>query len=230
MPNFAGRSVLVTGASGALGSAVVDAFLAAGASVTAVSRSVDGQPARDRLRWFAADLSSSAGAEGAVGAALEHGGRLDVLAHILGGFAGGTPTFETDDATFEKMITLNLRAAFFAVRAALPKMLDNGYGRIVAVGSRVGIETAPGLSAYGVSKAGLHALIRTVAEEVKDKGVTANVVLPSVIDTPVNRKAMAGADFGRWVAPASLARQILWLASEEARDVSGALVPVYGRA
>jgi NAD(P)-dependent dehydrogenase (short-subunit alcohol dehydrogenase family) len=229
MPSFTGRSVLVTGATGALGSAVVEAFLEAGATVTAVARKVADQEERERLRWFAADLTKTDGAEEAAAAAVEHGGKLDVLAHVLGGFAGGAPTFETDDATWDKMIALNLRAAFVTVRAALPKMLDNGYGRIVAVGSRVGVETVPGLSAYAVSKAGLNALIRTVAEENRDNNITANAVLPSVIDTPDNRHAMADADYDRWVKPEALAAHIVWLASEEARDVTGALLPVYGR-
>jgi NAD(P)-dependent dehydrogenase (short-subunit alcohol dehydrogenase family) len=123
-----------------------------------------------------------------------------------------------------------LRAAFLTVRAALPKMLENGYGRIVAVGSRAGLDVSPGSSAYAVSKAGLNALIRTVAEENKERGVTANVVLPSIIDTPVNRSAMPEADFSRWVTPQSLAQPIVWLASEQAADVTGVLLPVYGRA
>lgn len=221
--------MLVTGATGGLGRAVVEAFLRAGAKVTAVSRNVEGRPERERLRWFPSDLTQAEGAESAVGAAVEHGGKLDVLTHVLGGFAGGAPTFETDDATWDKMIELNLRAAFVTVRAALPRMLDNGYGRIVAVGSRVGAEPMPGLSAYAASKAGLHMLIRTVAEEGKDNNITANVVAPGVIDTPANRHAMPDADFDRWVQPEALAAHILWLAAEEARDISGAVVPVYGR-
>jgi NAD(P)-dependent dehydrogenase (short-subunit alcohol dehydrogenase family) len=229
MPNFSGRSVLVAGATGGLGGAVVEAFVGAGAKVTAVARKVEGLPSRDRLRWFAADLTTAGGAEAAVTAAVEHGRKLDVLAHVLGGFAGGSPVFETSDEVWDRMMTLNLRAAFLTVRAAMPRMLDNGYGRIVAVGSRAGVDAVPGLSAYSVSKAGLNALIRTVAEEGKDNGVTANVVLPSVIDTATNRESMADADFDRWVQPASIAQHVLWLASEEARDVTGALLPVYGR-
>ena len=229
MLNFAGRSVLVTGATGGLGGAVVDAFVEAGAAVTAVSRKVEGERARGGLRWFAADLMTTAGAEAAVAAAVEHGGKLDALAHVLGGFAGGSPVFETDDEVWDRMMALNLRAAFLTIRAAMPRMLDNGYGRIVAVGSRAGVEAVPGLSAYSVSKAGLNALIRTVAEEGKDNGITANVVLPSVIDTPANRASMADADFERWVQPAAIAAHVAWLASEQAGDVTGALLPIYGR-
>ncbi|MEZ5365995.1 MAG: SDR family NAD(P)-dependent oxidoreductase [Bryobacterales bacterium] len=217
MASFSSRSVLITGATGGLGGAVVNAFLDAGATVTGVSRSVDGQHQSERLRWFAADLTKAAGAEAAVAAAVEHGGKLDVLAHVLGGFAGGSPTFETEEDVWDKMMTLNLKAAFLSMRAALPRMLDNGYGRIVAVGSRAGVDIVPGLSAYAVSKAGLNALVRTVAEEGKDNGITANVVLPSVIDTPANRHEMADADFDRWVTPEAIAGHVLWLASEEAR-------------
>jgi NAD(P)-dependent dehydrogenase (short-subunit alcohol dehydrogenase family) len=108
-------------------------------------------------------------------------------------------------------------------------MLHSRYGRIVAVGSRVGVESAAGLSAYGVSKAGLNALIQTIAAETREHGVTANVVLPSTIDTPGNRKAMPDADFSQWVAPEKIAQQILWLCSEAASDISGALIPIYGR-
>ena len=166
--------MLVSGASGGLGIAVVEEFLSAGATVTAVARNIGEQSAGQRLRWHAADLTTAEGTQDAVAAAVEHGGKLDVLAHVLGGFAGGAPTFETDDETWDRMITLNLRAAFVTVRAAMPAMLDNGYGRIVAVGSRLGVDAVAGLSAYAASKAGLNALIRTVAEEGKDSGITAN--------------------------------------------------------
>jgi NAD(P)-dependent dehydrogenase (short-subunit alcohol dehydrogenase family) len=109
-------------------------------------------------------------------------------------------------------------------------MIEGRYGRIVAVGSRAGVEPAANLSAYNVSKAGLNTLIRTVALEGREHGITANVVMPSTIDTPANREGMPTADFSRWVTPAAIAGQILWLSSEAASDVSGALIPVYGRA
>ena len=114
-------------------------------------------------------------------------------------------------------------------RAALPPMLRKNHGRIVAVGSRVGVEPVRGLSAYGVSKAGLVHLVRTLAVELKETGVTANIVLPSTIDTEANRRAMPKADPAKWVQPASIAKVVVWLASDDARDVNGAVVPVYGR-
>jgi NAD(P)-dependent dehydrogenase (short-subunit alcohol dehydrogenase family) len=127
------------------------------------------------------------------------------------------------------MVDLNLNAAFYSVRAALAPMIEAGYGRIVAIGSKTAVEPVATLAAYGASKAALVALIRTVALEVKRSGVTANVVLPTVIDTPANRAADPKADFSRWVKPESIARLLLWLASEEAADVNGSVVPIYGR-
>jgi NAD(P)-dependent dehydrogenase (short-subunit alcohol dehydrogenase family) len=156
-------------------------------------------------------------------------GPIEALVHILGGFGGGRPISETTDKTWDGMMNLNLRAAFCAMRAVLKPMTAAKYGRIVAVGSRAGVEAMPNFAAYSVSKAALVALVKNVAAETKDLGITANVVLPSTIDTPLNRKAMPDADFSRWVRPESIAKSLVWLASEAAGDVSGAVVPIYGR-
>lgn len=220
---------MVTGASGGLGVAVVETFLTAGATVAGVARSVSPREDSDRFVAVSADLTSAAGAQAAVDETLEKAGGLDVLVHVMGGFAGGQPAHATDDATWDRMMNLNLRSVFLTTRAVLPHMLQSRYGRIVAVGSRVGVEPAAGLSAYGVSKAGLNALIKTIALENRDHGITANVVLPSTIDTAANRKAMPDADFSTWVAPGKIAQQVLWLCSEAASETSGALIPVYGR-
>jgi NAD(P)-dependent dehydrogenase (short-subunit alcohol dehydrogenase family) len=164
-----------------------------------------------------------------VAQALEHG-PIEALVHILGGFGGGQPIAETSDKTWDGMMTLNLRAAFCAMRAALKPMTAAKYGRIVAVGSRASVEALPKFAAYSVSKAGLVALVKNVAAEGKDLGITANVVLPSTIDTPANRQAMPKSDFSRWVQPSSIAKTLVYLASKEAGDVSGAVIPIYGRA
>jgi NAD(P)-dependent dehydrogenase (short-subunit alcohol dehydrogenase family) len=230
MSEFSGQVVMVTGASGGLGPAVVEVFLAAGATVVGVARSVDGRNDSDRFIAVSADLTSSAGVQAAVNETLQKAKGLDVLVHVMGGFAGGQPVQATDDATWDRMMNVNLRSAFLVTRAVLPHMLQARYGLIVAVGSRVAAEPTPGLSAYGVSKAGLTALIRTIARETLDYGITANVVLPSTIDTPANRKAMPGADFTKWVSPEKIAQQILWLCSDGASETSGALIPIYGRA
>lgn len=231
MPSeFSSRAILITGANGGLGRAVVKTFIEAGAMVVAVYRG--GAPPEGGLRFAAIeeDLTDPAGAARVVEAAVARAGRLDALIHLVGGFAGGQPVSETSDATWRQMLDLNLNAAFYTIRAALPPVLAAGRGRIIAVGSRTALEPAAALSAYGVSKAGLVALIRTLALELKGTNVTANAVLPSVIDTPANRVAMPGADFSRWVAPEAIAQLILWLASDAAATVNGAAVPIYGAA
>ncbi len=220
MGEFTGRVVLITGAGGGLGTVVTQAFLEAGASVAAVSRSGT---------EISADLTRPGEAARAVAAVRARFGRLDVLLHLAGGFEGGTPVAQTDDGVWNRMFDLNLNAAFYCARAVLPSMIEAGYGRVVAIGSKTAVDPVATLAAYGASKAALVALVRTIALEVKRSGVTANVVLPSVIDTPANRVAEPGADFSRWVRPESIARLLLWLASEAAADVNGAVVPIYGR-
>lgn len=219
-------NILITGASGGLGGAVCKAFTDSGANVIGAA-----------LEWrspmpfptVTVDLATADGCEQMVKQALEHG-PIDALVHLVGGFAGGVAVAATDDQTWDQMMNVNLRAAFFAIRATLKPMIAARRGRIVAIGSRAAVETQPNFAAYAVSKAGLVALVKNVAAEVKDQGITANVVLPSIIDTPPNRKAMPNADFSTWVKPESIAKLLVWLASEEAADVSGAVIPIYGRA
>ena len=220
MGEFTGRVVLIAGASGALGTVVTQTFLEAGASVAAVSRSGS---------EISADLTRPDEAARAVEAVRTRFGRLDVLLHLAGGFEGGTPVAQTDDGVWTRMFDLNLNAAFYCMRAVLPAMIQAKYGRIVAIGSKTAVEPVATLAAYGASKAALVALVRTIALEVKRSGVTANVVLPSVINTPANRAAEPTADSSRWVTPESIARLLLWLASDTAADVNGAVIPIYGR-
>ena len=161
---------------------------------------------------------------------VEAAGPVDALVHLLGGFGGGKPVGETPDEVWDQMMNLNLRAGFQMFRAVLPAMTKAARGRIVAVSSRAAVEPMANFAAYSVSKAALIALVRTVALEVKDAGVTANAVLPSVIDTPANRASMPKADFSKWVPPESIARLLVWLTSDAASDVTGAAIPIYGRA
>jgi len=220
--------VLITGATGGLGTAVVRTFLESGAAaVFGAALSWQGETIPEgRFHPIEADLTTTAGCQ----AVAARTGTIDALIHCVGGFAGGKPVAETDDETWDSMMNLNLRAAFSMCRAVLPGMLKAGSGRIVAVGSRTGVEPSAGLSAYGASKAGLVSLIRTLAIELKGTGITANVVMPSVIDTAGNRAAMPRADSSKWVRPESIAGVLLWLASRESADVSGAVIPVYGNA
>lgn len=220
-------SVLITGASGGLGPAVVEAFLAGGATVFGVARSWKrGNPHNStRFHVIEADVNTDEGCDAAVEAAAP----VRVLVHLVGAFAGGQPVAAADDNTFDLMINLNLRSAFRMIRAVLPAMQQAGRGRILAIGSRAASAPMSGSAAYNASKAGLEALIRTVALETKNAGITANLVAPSIIDTPVNRAAMPSADYSRWVKPESIAVTLVWLASDAASDISGAVVPIYGR-
>jgi NAD(P)-dependent dehydrogenase (short-subunit alcohol dehydrogenase family) len=219
-------NVLITGANGGLGTAVCQEFLTAGAQVIGVA-----------LAWkqsapfttISADVTTEGGCDSMVKQALEHG-PIDALVHLVGGFAGGSPVAETTDQIWDSMMNVNLRAAFCCMRAALKPMQAAGRGRIVAIGTRMAVEPSPNFAAYAVSKAALVALVKNVAAEGQKFGVTANVVLPSTIDTPANRAAMPKADFSRWVAPQSIAKLLVFLTSDAAADTSGAVIPIYGRA
>jgi NAD(P)-dependent dehydrogenase (short-subunit alcohol dehydrogenase family) len=176
-----------------------------------------------------ATLDSLTTAKQAVDTILAHFGKIDVLAHLVGGFAGGETVADTDDATFQRMLDMNLNSAFHILRAVLPPMRKAGSGRIIAIGSRAAENPGAMVGAYSASKAALLSLIRTVAIENKDLGITANVILPGTMDTPANRKDMPGADTSQWVQPASVASLIVWLAGDGGKDVTGAAIPVYGR-
>jgi NAD(P)-dependent dehydrogenase (short-subunit alcohol dehydrogenase family) len=224
-----GKVVLVTGANGGLGSHVTRAFLDAGATVVGTSRKIN-QSEFDGARFVAisAEISSLARAQGLVNEVISHFGKLDVLAHTVGGFAGGQPLTETDDATLQRMLDLNLNTTFHMLRAAVPPLRKTGRGRIIAIGSRAALEPGANVGAYSASKAAMVSLLRTCAAENEDAGLTANVLLPGTMDTPANRKAMADADFSKWVRPQSVASLMLWLAGDGGKDVNGAVIPVYG--
>ena len=225
-----GKVVLVTGASGGLGVHVTQAFLDAGATVVGTSRNIQ-QSSFDSPAFNAmpAEISTRQGATVLVDQVIARFGRIDVLAHTVGGFAGGQPIAETDDATFQRMFDINLNSAFYMLRAALPAMRKTRNGRIIAIGSRAAVEPGPGVGAYSASKAALVSLIQTVAAENKDAGITANVILPGTMDTPTNRKVIPNADVTKWVQPANVASLVLWLAGDAGGDVNGAVIPVYGK-
>ena len=226
------RHVLVTGGSGGLGTAVSALLLAQGARLTvpvvddsqaASLRAALGDDA-ERVAQPRADLREEADVQRVVGD-ME---RVDAVVHLVGGFAmGDTDTFALE--AFRGQIDLNLVTAFLVIKHGLRRMKQAGYGRIVAVGSRAAVEPSAGLAAYAAAKAGVVALVKSVAEETRELDVTANCVLPSIIDTPANRAAMGDAEAGKWVKPERLAAMIAFLASEAAGDLRGATLPVYGR-
>jgi NAD(P)-dependent dehydrogenase (short-subunit alcohol dehydrogenase family) len=221
---------LITGANGGLGTHVTQAMLATGATVVGLSPRIK-QSDFDHPNFFAlpAALDSLEAAKNAVATVISRYKKIDILAHLVGGFAGGQSIAETDDATFQRMFQMNVSAAFHILRAVLPPMRQAASGRIIAIGSRAAEDPGPNVGAYSASKAALVSLIKTVARENKDAGITASVILPGTIDTPANRKDMPGADVSQWVQPASIASLIVWLASDAGKDVTGAVIPVYGK-
>jgi NAD(P)-dependent dehydrogenase (short-subunit alcohol dehydrogenase family) len=224
-----GKVALVTGANGGLGSFVTRGLLDAGATVIGLSRKIQQSEFNNpSFTALPAEISTANGAKSAVDSIVRRFGRLDIVAHTVGGFAGGKSIAETDDATFQRMFEINLTSTFHILRAVLPVMRKTDKGRIIAIGSRAALEPGAGVGAYSASKAAMVSLIRTVAQENKDVGITANVILPGTMDTPANRQSMPGADFSKWVQPATVASLIIWLAGDSAKDVNGAVIPVYG--
>ena len=230
MDPLEGKVTLITGAKGGLGSFVTEAFLAGGSSVVGVSRSIQANDfSNPKFTAIPAELSNGEAAQKLVEEIIARFERIDALVHVMGGFAGGKSVAETDDATFEKMLELNYRAAFFISRAVLPHMRRQGGGRILAVASRQGVEPAAMTGAYSASKAALISLIRTIALENKDRSISANSVLPATMDTPGNRSGDPKADRSQWVQPAQVAALLLHLASDAGAQVTGAAIPVYGK-
>jgi 3-oxoacyl-[acyl-carrier protein] reductase len=223
-----GRVVVVTGASGALGKVVADVALARGARVAGVDHAPSQTPATEnRIELGGVDLSDAAQAKKAIDAVAAHFGRLDALVNIAGGFAFETVA-EGDPKTWQRMYALNVLTALNASRSAIPHLMASPAGRIVNVGAMGALQASAGMGPYAASKAGVHRLTEALAAECKGK-ITVNAVLPSTIDTAANRASMPKADFAKWVTPQELADVILFLASEAASAVTGALLPVSGR-
>jgi NAD(P)-dependent dehydrogenase (short-subunit alcohol dehydrogenase family) len=230
----AGRVALVTGGTGALGSAIVRRLLTDTAVVCAPFI-VDGEPdrllaslpdaLRPRVETERCDVTDSAAMEALAVSLMARHRRIDVLVMAVGGFAGGR-LVETDRATWDRMLTMNLTSAFVAARAVVPHMLAARRGRVVVVASRAVVPPAPGFIAYTAAKAGVIALAQALSQEVKADGVSVNVVLPSTMDTPANRAAMPEVDPGTWVPVEAVADAIGFLAAESSGYISGALLAV----
>ena len=223
------KVVLITGANGGLGTAVTNAFLRAGARVAGVSKKIQNSefPGPNFIA-YPGEIGSTDAARAVAAAVIAKWGKIDVLVHLVGAFAGGQSVADTDDATLEQMLEVNLRAAFYMFRAVLPDMRTRGTGRILAIGSRTAVDPQPMVGAYSASKAALVSLVRTIALENKDRGISANVILPGTMDTPANRAAMPGTDPSKWVQPSQVASLLVHLASDEASQISGAVIPILG--
>jgi NAD(P)-dependent dehydrogenase (short-subunit alcohol dehydrogenase family) len=224
MSEFSGRVVVITGAAGALGSATAAHFAAAGATLALLDVAAIRGPHYSRI----CDLTDAAACRQAAAAIEAELGAIDVLANIAGGFTMGEAVHETTDETWDFMMGLNARSVLNMARAVVPGMLARGRGKIVNIGAGVGQHAAARLGAYSASKSVVIRLTEAMSEELKERGINVNCILPSVIDTPANRAAMPDADFGKWVRPEAMARVAAFLASTAAEPIHGAALPVKG--
>jgi NAD(P)-dependent dehydrogenase (short-subunit alcohol dehydrogenase family) len=219
-----GNVVLIAGGAGALGQTVVPSLVAAGARVITVDQHPPSVQAEGRTD-MKADVTDEADIRRLVDEVIQTADRIDTLINLVGGFSIGR-VVETDASLWQRMLTMNLTAAFLLSKAVLPHMLERRTGRIVHVAARAALEPFPGAAAYIVSKSGLVALIRTLSLELTGSGVTVNGVLPTTIDTLANRSSMPDADPSKWTRPESIAQTLIFLASDEASQINGALIPV----
>ncbi len=222
MHSLEGKVALITGAGGGLGSVATRIFLEAGATVAGVSRHIKpDQFQHPSFTAFPADLSSGDSARQVVARVVDQLGRIDALVHVMGGFAGGQTVADTDDATVDQMLDVNFRSGFFMARAVLPQMKQQGAGRILVVASRQGAEPGAMVGAYSASKAAIIALVKSIALENKDTGITANTVLPGAMATPAN----SGKNL---IPPEQVAALLAHVESDSAAQITGAAIPVYG--
>jgi NAD(P)-dependent dehydrogenase (short-subunit alcohol dehydrogenase family) len=231
---FSGKTALVAGGTGGLGKSVALAFLEAGARVAVTNRNREefaaleaaaGDSARGRLSGHVVDVTDEAAVRTLVDELVRRDGRLDVLVNCVGGFASGK-VWESDAKTFDRMLDLNFRSGLALCRAVVPAMLRSGEGTIVNVASRAAVDHGAGLAAYAASKAAAVAFVDALAADLAGTNVRANSILPSIIDTEANRRAMPKADFAKWPKPEEIARVILFLCGDDARLIRGAAIPV----
>jgi NAD(P)-dependent dehydrogenase (short-subunit alcohol dehydrogenase family) len=234
--NFVGKVVVVAGGTGGLGNAVSGAFLEEDAKVVvtyhkeeefvALKRAAGAKAAA--LEGFVVDVTDEAATSEFIGGVLSRHGTVDALVNTVGGYAGGVKLWELDTKMFDTMLSLNLRSGYALARAVLPAMLRQKGGSIVDVAAKAAFDHGAGASAYAASKAAAVAMMDSLAADVRGTGVRVNSILPSIIDTAVNRQAMPDADFSTWPKPEEIAQVILFLCSDKAAVVHGAAVPVYG--
>ena len=226
----------MAGGTGGLGRAVSLAFLEEGANVVATYRKAEELEALQaaagesvsRLDGRALDVTAESAVRGWIADVRSRHGRVDALVNTVGGYAGGKKLWEEDAGVLDRMLDLNLRSGWALFRAVVPVMLAQGHGAIVNVASKAAFEHAAGNAAYAASKAAAVAMLDSLAEELRGTGVRANSIVPSIIDTEVNRRAMPKANFAKWPRPEEIARVILYLCNDDAAVVHGAAIPVYG--
>ncbi len=235
--DFAGKVVLVTGSSGGLGIEVAQAFLKSGASLALTYNSVNSLLLLQKICGTSknifllrGDFKKEDDVKTLVSEVIKRFGRIDVLANVIGGYIAGKPVTDIDEKDWDAMMDLNLKTAFLLSKHVVSAMLKRSSGKVIHVAARGGLKGGGRDAAYAASKSSVIRLVESLSEEVKSKGINVNCVMPSIIDTEENRDAMPSADYSKWVAPSDIARIILFLASEDARSINGAAIPVYGLA
>ncbi len=230
------KVAIITGGTGGLGKAVLSVFLGEGASVMSTYRKESDldecmgltDKYKARAAFGSADVTNSEHVSRVVAETIEIFSRIDFLVNIVGGFTQA-PITDTDEEAWDRMMSLNLKSAFLCSKAVLPHMIENGRGRIINIASRPALKGSRNVAAYGASKAGVVNLTQSMADELREHNINVNAIVPGTIDTPANRKSMPEADHSKWVNPEDIGRVIVFLCSEYANAVSGAVVPVYGK-
>jgi NAD(P)-dependent dehydrogenase (short-subunit alcohol dehydrogenase family) len=236
MFDFTDKVVLITGAAGNLGEAVARAFDGAGAKLALVDNREERLPQlfgdldQEHVKFVGGvDVTEETAVTRMTNDVMERYGRIDILCNIAGGFKMGTLVHETPLQDWDFMLNLNAKSVFLVSKAVIPHLLAQGSGKIISVAARAALEGKAKMAPYVVSKSAVVRLTESMAAELKESGISVNCILPGTIDTPQNRADMPKADFNKWVAPEALAEVILFLASDSARAITGAAVPVYGR-
>jgi NAD(P)-dependent dehydrogenase (short-subunit alcohol dehydrogenase family) len=236
MPEFTDQVVVITGASGNLGAAAARGFASAGARLALLDIRAEGleallgdlaSPASHKL-LAPVDMTDEASVEKAIGEIEGELGRIDVLLNIAGGYRAGTPVHETKLKDWDFMLALNAKSAFLASREAIPHMLRRGGGKIINIGARPGLKGAANAAAYSASKSAVIRLTESMAGELRSEGINVNCILPGTMDTPENRKAMPDAEYEMWVPLEAVIDVVMFLASDAARAIHGAAIPIFG--
>lgn len=234
--DFEGKTVLITGGTGALGREASLAFLKSNATA-AITHVTDREISQlestlgslmSKVMLLKADIGDEQQVKKMVSDVVKKYGRIDILINVVGGYVGGKKVTEMTEKEWDLMMHLNLKTAFLISKHVVEQMVKQGSGKVVHVAARLGLKGIAGNSAYGASKSGLIRLVESLSDEVKDKNINVNCIMPSIIDTGANRKDMQGADFSKWVKPSEIARVMLFLTSDDSKQIHGAAIPVYG--
>lgn len=231
--NFSNKIVLITGGTGALGSSITKTFIESNATVISSYHNdkktektqIDTKPT---VQLIKANIINEEEVEKLVSEILDKYSRIDILVNVVGAFRGGKTVMELDEKEWDLMMNLNLKSAFLVSKHVARQMISAKYGKIIHVSSRLGLHSEGYDSAYAASKSGLIRLVESLSKETKESNINVNCIMPSIIDTEANRKAMPNADFNKWVKPVDLANVVLFLCSEEAKTITGAAIPTFG--